>query len=281
METWYIVLLAVIAVIAVAILLIFSLIGDDSIRKYRMKHRRGEYINDQTAIICQSIKATDDPEKAYQLFVEYLFANNRHFLSYVSRHIRSLCDAFIEHDVPGLHAEQKAIEDMKIELKDQYYTQRECMSSISPIYYMENSLWIRLSINCRFDINQSLRQIAKVSAEYYNITSDKIGKNYIALITKVVKAIVNICRRSSELLHSGDIEGMKALRHDCKDILLESQEETQRIYDILNDGRSETSPEDRLRLNYVLNCMRECHFIIYTLRRLVLCNIGKALSIRE
>ncbi len=281
METWFIILLAVIAVIAVAILLIFSLIGDDYIRKYRMKHRRGEYINDQTAIICQSIKDTNDPEKAYQLFVEYLFANNRHFLSYLSRRIRSLCDAFLDHDVPGLHAELKAIEDMKIELKDQYYTQRECLSSIDSIYYMENALWIRLSINCRFDINQSLRQIAKVSAKYYTITSDKIGKNYIELITKVVKAIVDICRRSSELLHSGDIEGMKSLRHDCKDMLLESQEETQRIYDILNDGWSVISPEERLKLNYVLNCMRECHFIIYTLRRLVLCNIGKSLSIRD
>lgn len=281
METWFIVLLAVIAVIAVAILLIFSLIGDDSIRTYRMKHRRGEFINDQTAVICQTIKATENSEKAYNLFVEYLFANNRHFLSYVSRRIRSISEAFVDNDLPGLKAELKSIAAMKVELKDQYYAQRDCLNTIDPVYYVENSLWIRLSINYRFDINQSLAGIAQGSLEYYELTSDKVEKNYGELIAKAVQSIVNICKRSSELLLTRDIGGMKALRRDAEQMLLQSQEDTQRIYDILNDGRSVTKPNDRLMLNYLLNCMRECHFIIYTLRRLTLCNICKALSIRD
>ncbi|MDE6785877.1 MAG: hypothetical protein K2J46_02415, partial [Muribaculaceae bacterium] len=83
MEYWFIILLSVIAVAAIAILLFFELMGDDAIKMLKMKHERGKYINDQTAVIYQTIKDTVDSAKSYSLFVEYIFTNNRMFIEYV------------------------------------------------------------------------------------------------------------------------------------------------------------------------------------------------------
>lgn len=279
METWYIIVLAVIAVFAVAILLLFSLVGDDAIRLHRMRHRRGEYINDQTAVICQSIKDTEDPAKAYHLFLEYLFANNRHFLSFVRNKIRSTYELYLDHNIVGLNKEIDAIKEMRVELKDQAYTQKDCMASLQPEYYADCAIWVRISTNCRFDINQSLRQITIWASEYFKYNNEPVGENYQKVIEQIVSEIEIICKKTSDLLQSGNIEGMRELRRYCNDVLKMSEEQTQRLYDVLNDGHSSISEEKRLAMTYILNNMRECHNIVQTLRRLLLCHISKVLTV--
>lgn len=279
METWFIILLVVIAVAAVTVLLFYSLIGDETIRLHKLKHRRGEYINDQTAVIYQTIKDTEDSVKAYHLFVEYLFTNSQHFLMYVGETMGKVYDAFNSHDVEALKSLLTAEAEMKVELKDQKYTQDDCLATIDPLCYVDNSVWINLASTCMFDINDCLRNVTKGCVDFHFYNNSNLNDIYQERVSIIVGDIRNICRTAYDLVKSGDIEGMRELRKRCSVILSESQSNTQRVYELLNDGRSKLDDNKKISLKYVLNNLQECHCLIYTLRRLVLCNIGLVLSL--
>ncbi len=51
MEYWFVIILALIAVAAIGSLIFFELMGEDVAGIIKRKHRRGKYINDQTAVI--------------------------------------------------------------------------------------------------------------------------------------------------------------------------------------------------------------------------------------
>lgn len=280
MEFWFVILLSAIAVAAVTLLLFIELMGEDSFRLRKLKHRRGEYVNDMTAVICQTIKDTTDHRKAYVLFVEYIFTNHKQFLMFLKSTLRRMSKAYSDHDIETFRQLEKQIKEMKLELKDQKMTEDDCMKSIDSTYFIETAAWIYLADNCRFGVNEGLKRLAEVCLEYSLDYSETFPKKYLDLLDFLAGDICNICDTFFELIGSGDIEGMRELRKRMSIILDESYANTQRLYELLHDGRSDIKPETRIALQYVLNNFQECHCMIYTLRRLVLADICITLSLK-
>lgn len=280
MEYWFVILLAVIAVAAIAILLFFELMGDDAIQVMKMKHKRGKYINDQTAVICQTIKDTVDSRKAYTLFIEYIFTNHRQFLEYVKSILQEIGKTYNENNVSGLEQCISDIKEMKIELKDQRITQQDCLATIDRSYYIEYVAWIHLASNCRFNINESIRRMAEVCLEYAKYYSEPFPATYTEQLEYLLGDICNICDTCLSLVGTNDIQDMRELRKRMTIILDESYANTQRLYELIHDGRSEFSEDKIIALKYALNAFQELHGIIYTLRRFVLANIGLSLSLQ-
>lgn len=279
--TWFVVILVSLAVCAIALLLFIELMGNDGLRFYKLKHKRGKYVNDQTAVICQTIKDTNDDRKAYIIFVEYMFTNHKQFLSFVRNQVAIIEDAFHNSDVSKLHQVVNDVREMKVELKDQNITQDDCMNSIDTTTYIEASAWIHLANNCRFGINEGIKRIAECCIEHLSCHSEPFLKRYDDLLDFLNSDLQNICTSIYDLIGSGDIEGMRELRKSMSVILSESYSNTQRLYELLHDGRSSLQPETRVSLQYVLNVFQEFHCMIYTLRRLVLCELCLTLSINN
>jgi len=273
MENWFIILLAVLAVVAVTLLLFLSMLGDDIFFMRRRKHRRGEYVNDQTAIIFQSIIDAKSSRQAYHLFMEYIFTNHKQFLHYVSEMISAIGKAYDMGEVESLRVCLSKIADMKVELKDQKATQDKCMDSIDPAYIVESSSWVQLATEQRFAINESLRRLAKACIQYLEHYSFTIPEDYSGPLQYLLQDICNVCKSSEDLLAEGDVEGMRELRIRIMIIKSESYDVAQRLYELLHDGRSDIEPDRHLALSYALNAFQECHSIVYSLRRLVLCNL--------
>lgn len=280
MEYWFVILLAVIAIAAIAILLFFELMGDDAIQVMKMKHKRGKYINDQTAVICQTIKDTVDSRKAYNLFIEYIFTNHRQFLEYVKSILQEISKTYNENNVPGLEQCISDIKEMKIELKDQRITQQDCLATIDRSYYIEYVSWIHLASNSRFNINESIRRVAEVCLEYATYYSEPFPAIYTEQLEFLLGDICNICNTCLSLVGTNDIQAMRELRKRMTIILDESYSNTRRLYELIHDGRSEFSEDKVIALKYALNAFQELHGIIYTLRRFVLANIGLSLSLQ-
>lgn len=279
MEFWFVILLSVVAVLAIGLLLFFELMGVDAIRMSRMKHRRGDYINDQTAVICQTIKDTVDSEKAYNLFIEYIFINNRQFLEYAKKTLTEISRAYNTGDFEALEKCMKDAREMKIELKDQKVAQDECIATIENTTYIESAAWLHLSNDCRFNVNDGIRHMAKVCIEYPSRYSEPFPEVYGEQLEYLLADICNICDTCLSLIGTTDITGMRELRKRMSVILDESYANTQRLYELLHDGRSDLPVEKRIALQYALNAFQELHCMIYTLRRFVLANLCMTLSI--
>ncbi|MDE5870713.1 MAG: hypothetical protein K2H22_02040, partial [Muribaculaceae bacterium] len=278
MEFWFVILLSVIAVLAIAMLLFLELLGDDAIRLKSLKHQRGEYINDQTAVICQAIKDTLDSDKAYTLFIEYLFINNKQFLEFVKKTLTEISRAYNDGEMAALDQCIKEVADMKVELKDQITTQNECIATIDNTTYIESAAWLHLSNDCRFAINDGIRHMAEVCKEYPVRFSEPFPEIYTEQLEYLLGDICNICNTCLSLIGTTDIKGMRELRKRMSVILDESYANTQRLYELLHDGRSELRREKRVALQYALNAFQELHCMIYTLRRFVLANLCMTLS---
>ena len=279
MEFWLVIILSVIAVLAIGLLLFIELMGDDAMRLKKLKHKRGEYINDQTAVICQTIKDTLDSEKAFNLFIEYIFTNNKQFLEFVKKTLTEIKAKYANEDFEALRKCVNDCKEMKIELKNQKETQVECISTIDSTTYIESAAWLHLSNNCRFNILEGVRHMAEVCIEYPNRYSEPFPEIYQEQLEYLLGDICNICNTSLSLIGTTDINGMRELRKRMSVILDESYANTQRLYELLHDGRSELQREKRIALQYGLNAFQELHCMIYTLRRFVLSNICMTLSI--
>lgn len=279
MEFWFVVLLSVIAVLAITLLLFLELMGEDSFRLFKIKHKRGEYINDMTAVICQTIKDTVDSRKAYSLFVEYTFTNHKQFLLFLKATLSGISHAYSAHDVEAYRKFIKQIKEMKVELKDQKTTEEDCMKSIETPCYIESAAWIHLAANCRFGVNEGLKRLAEVCLDYSLNYSEPFPQQYLEQLDFLAGDICNICDSIYNLIGSGNIEGMRELRKRMSVILDESYANTQRLYELLHDGRSDIPEEKRIALQYVLNNFQECHCMIYTLRRLVLADLCITISL--
>lgn len=280
MEYWFVILLSVIAIAAIAILLFFELLGDDALQVMRIKHKRGKYINDQTAVIFQSIKDTVDSRKAYTLFVEYIFTNYRQFLEYVKTTLTDISKTYNSENLPGLVQCVEDTKEMKIELKDQRLAQHECIETIDRTIYIEFAAWLHLANDCRFSINASVRRMAEVCVEYATNFTEPFPDTYNEQLEFLLGDICNICDTCLSLLGANDIQAMRELRKRMSIILDESYTNTQRLYELIHDGRSEFEVDKKIALKYALNAFQELHSIIYTLRRFVLANIGLTLSLQ-
>ncbi len=281
MEIWFIIILAIIAIVAIALLLFLELMGDDAVNMLKLKHKRGKYINDQTAVIFQTIRDMSDPAKSYSVFIEYIFTNHKQFLNYTKETLKLLGKAYFSKDVEALTKYHDDIKEMKIELKDQKTSQDECMTSIDKTYFIESAAWIHLANNCRFAINEGLKRLDEVCIEYVQNFTEPFPERYAEQLDFLTSDICNICTTAHELIGSGDIENMRELRKRMSIILSESYANTQRLYEHLHDGRSSIDREKRISMQYALNAFQECHNMIYTLRRFVLANICLTLSLQH
>lgn len=279
MEYWFAILLSVIAVIAIAILIFYEVMGDDAIL-FKKKHKRGKYINDQTAIIYQTIKDTVDSKSAYALFIEYLFANHKQFLEYVKNTLIDISKSYDDDSISGLEYTIKDIKEMKTELKDQRMAQSDCIATIDRSFYIEFVAWIHLANNSRFTVNASLYRMAEVCIDYSANYSEPFPNIYAEQLEYLVGDISNICDTALSLIGTNNVTDMRELRKRMSVILDESYANSQRLFELIHDGRSELNADRLTALKYALNAFQELHSIIYTLRRFVLANICLTLSLK-
>lgn len=280
MEYWYAILLSVIAVAAIAILLFYEVMGDDAVL-VKKNHKRGKYINDQTAVIYQSIKDTEDSKSSYALFIEYLFANHRQYLEHVKTTLVYMSKSYNDENIASLDKVVKDIKEMKVELKDQRLAQADCIATIDRSFYIEFVAWVHLANNCRFSINASMRRMAEVCIDYVSNYSEPFPEIYTDQLEVLVLDICNICDTAISLIGMPDVESMREMRKNMSIMLDESYSNSQRLYELIHDGRSDLPDEKMTALKYALNAFQELHNIIYTLRRFMLANICLTLSIKQ
>lgn len=280
MEIWFIIIFSALAVLAVGLLLYMELMGDSGLRLRKPAHKRGQYINDQTAVICHSIKEIADSEKSYTVFVEYIFTNYKIFMEYVKDTFSRISKSYFADDTDALAKVLKDIQEMKIELKDQKRTQDDCLETIDPVCVIESLAWINLANSSLFEVNDGLRHLADVCIEYIKDFTEPFPEIYAEQLNVLACDICTISKTIYDLIGTKDIEEMRELRKEMSVILSESYANSQRLYELLHDGRSDLEPEKRIALQYALNAFQEIHCMIYALRRFVLAVICISLSIK-
>lgn len=278
METWFIILLVVIAVLAIALLLFFELAGDDQIRVARQKHNRGKYINDRTGVMYQTIRNTNDPEKAWHLFADYYVSNMREFLDYVPKTLKSVRASFFDHDVFAIEKGIREIADMRIELKDELKAEQDCLLTLDKDLAIDFSAWFYLGMNSAFTINDNMRRIAIASLRYRELLSVEITDFYVKQLNKVSANVYDVCQRSVELINAGMLHELREVRKIAGSYKTESYDAAQKLFDLIHDPSRQMDADKKRSLLYVLNALQEYHCLIATLRRLLLALIRLSMS---
>lgn len=272
METWFVILLSLIGVLAIALLLFLELAGDD-LRREKKTHRRGTYINDETGLIYSTIKSTSNPKRAWLLFSEYMTANNKMYLKFVGRTIKEISDGYADHDIERLRQAVRDIDEMKIELKDQQKAMKDCLKSIDEQRAYEYSAWFELGMNNRFAMNGNLRRLATATAEFREKYNSEIPQFEVNQLYRMADDIEATCEQAYGQFGTGDVKAMRRLRKEMMRPKAESWTAISRLYGLLNDPNWEIDNDEKLALLYAFNCMQECHCLIYTLRRFIFSNI--------
>lgn len=280
MEYWLIIILVALVVLAISGLLYFEVMGDSSLRLRQNNKAGSEYVNHQSAMICHTIKATADDSKAYVLFVEYLFSNIKLFLLYVKNTYASISQYYYSQDFDSLENIRSSIKMMGEELEAQKQSQDDCLNSIDPVFYIESHAWINLSSSCMLEINKNLKNLDEVCIQYLNRFTEQFPELYTEQLEALSGDICNFCDQILELVGSGNIEKMRDVRKDISLVLSESYANSQRLYELLHDGRNELTPDKRVVLQYVLNAFQETHCMLYSIRRLVLAILCISLSVK-
>lgn len=278
METWFIILLAVVAVIAVALLLFFELAGDDQIRVARQKHRRGRYINDRTGVMYQAVRNTKDPQKAWLLFADYYIGNMRDFLHYIPKSLKSVRGSFFDHDVYAIEKSIREIDDMRVELKDELKAEKDCLLSLDVERGIDFSAWFYLGMNSAFNINDNIKRIAVASLRYREHLPVEVPEYYVKILNKVSSNVYDICQRSIDLIKVGKTGDLKEVRKVAGGYKTESYDAAQKLFDLIHDPSRQMEPDKKRSLLYVLNALQEYHCLISTLRRLLLALIRLSMT---
>lgn len=279
MEYWFVIILIAVAICAIAILFYLEVMGDEAVF-LKKKHKRGKFVNDQTAVICQTIKDTVDSRIAYNVFLEYLFTNYKQFLNYVRDTLSEVSKSYNSANFASMERAVEDTKEMKIELKNQYAAQIECLRTIDREEYIETVSWINLATDCRFSINSALRNIAEVCIVYSSDYKEPFPDTYNEQLQLLVEDICTCCNSFIENLETGDIAEMRELRKTMTVMLDESYTNSGRLFNLIHDGQLQLDEEKTIALKYALNAFKVLHGIIYTLRRFVLANICLTLSLK-
>lgn len=241
---------------AFALLTVFLLVRSN--RRFRAKN--AEETGDA---LFQTILATDDDTRTWDLLLLYITEQQRRFLAFAAGSYRTVTEAFLREAVRALDKAETDLIRQKGQLKNGRRKETLCLRQVNRAVAIEKSAWFHLSNNCCMSILYNLRRIDEVCKEHVENNFLPLPPHYAADFEAVRTQVAELFDDTLDLLERSEIEQIPQLRRRCEEFKCRISGMYHKLHDRLHEG----DPSTMTVLYVYLNMLQETREMVSNLRK--------------
>lgn len=231
------------------------------IRSNRRFSKRSETENSDA--LFQAIISSTDKAEAWPMLLLYITEQQQDFMAYAGEKYRDITSAFINDNAGVLGRADSSLAKRKVILKNARRKETLCLRHLTREMAIEKSTWFYLSNNLCMNILYNLRRINEVCKEHVENNFHPLPPRYATECELLRTRILTLFNDTLDLMQSGDIEVIGALRRHCDEIKDAISDTYHRAHDQLRDG--DTSA---MAVLYVyVNMLQETQEMVSSIRK--------------
>ena len=213
----------------------------------------------------QTILTTEDKERAWELFQNYLAERQSQFMRFAIETYEDITTGFMKDDNRLLSKSEHALIKEKYVLKNTRRKETLCLRTLNRQTSIEHSAWFHLAQNSQMAMTYNLRHINEVCKEHVENNFRTLPKRYIAQFVDIRDEIIEIFKDSDTLFHSPNMERTQELREHCEVLKNQLSKMSHHICEQLREDDAEN-----MSVGYVyLNLLQESQEVLSNLRKLL------------
>ena len=244
------------AMFALAALTLFLLVRSN--RRFRAKTAE-----DTGDALFQTILATEDDTRTWDLLLLYITERQRDFYLYARTCYGTITDAFLKEAVRPLGKAETDLVRQKRILKNARRKETLCLRRVNRETAIEKSAWFHLANNCCMSILYNLRRIDEVCKEHVENNFLPLSPRYAADFEAVRVQVDELFGHTLSVLANSETETIPALRRRCDDVKCRISG----MYHNLHDRLHESDPSAMTVLYVYLNMLQETREMVSNLRK--------------
>ena len=217
-------------------------------------------------VLFQTILATEDKTKIWDLLLIYVTKQQQKFLHFAEESYSTITDAFIEENAGTLGKTETVLLRQKEVLKNARRKETLCLRHVSRETAIEKNAWFHLGNNCCMGILYNLRRINEICREHVDNNFHPLPSQYVAEF-KVICGHVNILFGEMFKMMDGGCtaDSVSALRRHCDDMKDMLSETSNGLFHQLREG----DPSSMTVVYVYLNMLQETREIVSGLRKYI------------
>lgn len=242
--------------IALALVTIFIIIRSNR----RFKKRKAEEEGDT---LFQTILATDDKVKCWELLRIYLTDQQQKFLRFAAEQYERITSAFVNENSRQLAKSENALVCEKAMLKNYRRKETLCLRRVSRETAIEKSAWFHLSNSCCMGILYNLRRINEICREHVDNNFHPLPPRYVGEFEVIQSHIKTMFNEVFDMMDASSPEAVPMLRRHCDEIKDTLSETYHRLFTQLQEG-----DQSSMTVVYVyLNMLQETQELVSGIRK--------------
>ena len=241
---------------ALAALTVFLIVRSN--RRFRKKKEE-----EKGDTLFQTILATDDEARSWDLTLVYITDRQREFIAYARDTYRGITDAFIGENAGVLSKADKSLALRKRMLKNERRKETLCMRRVSRRTALEKNAWFHLSNNCCMSILYNLRRIDEACKEHVENNFKPLPPTYVEDFELIRERILTLLDDTLALTATGSVEAIPTLRRHVEEIKDSLSDAYHALFERLHEG----DPTDMTVLYVYINILQESREMVSTLRK--------------
>lgn len=242
--------------IAMAILTLFLIVRSN--RRFRNKKEE-----DNGDALFQTILATEDKTKTWELLRIYVAEEQQKFLRFAEENYCTITSAFINENARQLGKTESALLRQKSVLKNARRKETLCLRNVSHETAIEKSTWFHLSNTCCMAILYNLTRISEICYEHVDNNFHPLPSKYISEFEGIRNRIVALFNDIFEVMGTRVTDAVPTLRRNCDEIKDMVSETYHRLFTQLREG----DPASMTVVYVYLNMLQETQEMVSGLRK--------------
>jgi len=241
---------------ALAILTIIIIIRSNR----RFKARKAEEDGDT---LFQTILATDDKAKCWELLRLYVTEQQQKFLRYAAEKYNVITTAFINENAGQLGKSESSLVREKGVLKSDRRKETLCLRRVSRETAIEKSTWFHLSNTCCMGMLYNLRRINEICREHVDNNFHPLPPRYVGEFEMIRSRIEKLFSDIFDMMDTATPEAVPMLRRRCDGIKDTVSEAYHRLFTQLREG----DPSAMTVVYVYLNMLQETQEMVSGIRK--------------
>lgn len=242
--------------IALAALTLFLIVRSN--RRFRNKKEE-----DNGDALFQTILATEDKAKTWELLRIYVTEQQQKFLRFAEESYCTITSAFINENARQLGKTESSLLRQKSVLKNARRKETLCLRQVSHETAIEKSAWFHLSNTCCMAILYNLTRINEICYEHVDNNFHPLPSKYIAEFDGIRNRIIVLFNDIFEMMGARVPETVPTLRRNCDEIKDTVSETYHRLFTQLREG----DPASMTVVYVYLNMLQETQEMVSGLRK--------------
>lgn len=218
---------------------------------------------DEGDTLFQTILATDDKTKCWELLRVYVSEQQLKFLRFAADKYIVITSAFVSEDAGQLAKSESSLIREKGALKSDRRKETLCLRRVSHETAIEKSTWFHLSNTCCMSILYNLRRINEICKEHVDNNFHPLPSRYVGELEMIRTRIGTTFNDIFGMMSTSAPEEVPKLRRQCDELKDYLSEAYHRLFTQLREG----DPTPMTVIYVYLNMLQETQEMVSGIRK--------------